>query len=306
MGAALPPSQILQALLSIPKQDDVELCPIGRSELKRSCPLPFFEASDFIEMDESPVRALKEKKEASMLLGMRLLKEGKIDALISAGSTPALVLGSKTILSTLPKIKRPALFSYFPTKKDPVAVLDLGANVECKAVHYVQFAQMAASYLLVNGMENPRLGLLNIGEESSKGTVELRKAYKELQTIENPPFQFCGNVEGTCVFDGTVDALITDGFTGNVFLKTAEGIASLILDRLSESLDAKLADLQKHLHYAEYPGALLLGINGIVIKSHGYSSKKAIINAVHGAIALVKKDFLKSFSEQLKNKVNYE
>ena len=301
MGAALEPSQILQALLTIPQQEDVELCPIGNLEQKKACPLPFFEAADFIEMDESPIRALKEKKEASMLIGLRLLREGKINALISAGSTPALVLGSKTILSTLPTIKRPALFSHFPTKKNPVAVLDLGANVECKAMHYVHFAKMAASYLRLNGVMNPRLGLLNIGEESSKGTYEIRKAYKELQDLKTPPFEFLGNIEGTCAFDGTVDALITDGFTGNIFLKTAEGMANLILDRLSENSDAKFADLQKHLHYAEYPGALLLGVNGVVIKSHGYSSKKAIINAVQGAITLVKKDFLKSFTEQLKN-----
>ncbi len=309
MGNSLSPSILLEALLSIPKQDDVELAPIGTPDLESKCPSPFYSSDDFITMEESPVRALKQKKNASMLLGLRLLKQGEIDAFISAGSTPALILGAKTILSFLPGIKRPALFSYFPTKKNPVAVLDLGANVQCKALNLVQFAHMASAYLHVNGLENPRVGLLNIGEEPLKGTSELKSAYQALKTMENPSFQFSGNIEGKSVFDGNVDALITDGFTGNILLKTAEGIASLILDKISANLDEKtrsllgseISDLQKHLHYAEYPGALLLGVRGIVIKSHGYSSPKAFINAVHGAIALVKKDFLKSFSQALRN-----
>lgn len=309
MGNSLSPSVLLDALLSIPKQNGVELAPIGTPDLESKCSSLFYSAPDFITMEESPIRALKQKKNASMLFGLRLLNDGEIDAFISAGSTPALILGAKTILSSLPGIKRPALFSYFPTKKDPVAVLDLGANVQCKAIHFVQFALMASAYLQVNGVKIPKVGLLNIGKEPLKGTSALKEAYQMLKKMDNPSFKFSGNIEGKSVFEGNVDALITDGFTGNVFLKTAEGIANLILERMQSSLDEKtlsllgpkLADLQKHLHYAEYPGALLLGVNGIVIKSHGHSSTKAFINAIYGAIALVKKDFLKSFSQALRN-----
>ncbi len=308
MGNTHSPRELLDALRQIPPEKGVELIPIGTPDLAAGSPFSIVPTPDFITMDDNPIKALK-KKEASMLLGLRLLKQKKIDALVTAGNTGALVLGSKIILSSLPQIKRPAFLSFMPTKKHPVAILDLGANVECKSTHLVQFALLATAYLHTQGNAHPRIGLLNIGEESLKGTSELRLAYQKLKTFPNPPFKFSGNIEGKSVFDGDVDALVTDGFTGNVFLKTAEGIASLILDKMNtalsketlQALGPQLSDLQKHLHYAEYPGALLLGIKGIVIKCHGYSTPKAFVNAVKGAIALTKAHFLKSFQSSLKN-----
>jgi glycerol-3-phosphate acyltransferase PlsX len=178
-------------------------------------------------------------------------------------------------------------------------VLDLGANVQCKAENLVQFALMATAYLQTMGLHSPRIGLLNIGEEPLKGTSELRRAYHLLQTFGSPPFKFAGNIEGKSVFDGDVDALVTDGFTGNIFLKTAEGMANLILDQIPK--DSQFSQLKKNLHYAEYPGAILLGVKGLVIKCHGYSSTHAIINAVFGTIDRVKKDFMKSFQNSLKS-----
>lgn len=258
-------------------------------------------------MEENPIVVLRKKKGASMFVGLRLLKQGKIDALVTAGNTGALVLGSKIILSNLMRILRPAFLSFMPTKKKPVAVLDLGANIQCKANHLVQFALLASAYLNILGNKTPKIGLLNIGEEPLKGTSELRLAYTQLQSKANAPFKFIGNIEGKSVFDGDADALITDGFTGNIFLKTAEGIASLILDRIHanlpketlHSLGPQLIDLHKHLHYAEYSGALLLGVKGIVVKCHGYSTPKAFINGVKGAIDLVTQNFLKKFQKEL-------
>lgn len=305
MGNDHSPSVLLDALHSMPPQDRVELIPIGTPDLAGKYPFAFQSTPDFVQMDESPVLALRKKKNASMFLGLRLLKLGKIDAFVTAGNSGALVLGSKIILSTIAKITRPAFLSYMPTKKHPVAVLDLGANVQCKASNLVQFALMAAAYLKTNGVKNPRIGLLNIGEEPLKGTSELRLAYHQLQTYVNPPFKFAGNVEGKSVFDGDVDALVTDGFTGNVFLKTAEGIASLILDQI-QAKGPGLSDFQKHLHYAEYPGALLLGVKGLVIKCHGYSTPKAFINAIQGAIEHAKKDFTKTFQVYLESRTSDE
>jgi glycerol-3-phosphate acyltransferase PlsX len=241
-------------------------------------------------MDEHPLHSLRRKKNASIPVGMRLLKEGKIDAFVSSGNTGALVSSAKMILSMLPGIHRPALLALMPTKKNPVAVLDVGANIQVKAQHLVQFAHVGAAYQKARGIDHPTVGILNIGSEALKGTSELRLAYQKLLNLKNAPFRFAGNIEGKSVFDGDVDVLVTDGFTGNIFLKTAEGIASLILDRLhahipaSELKKLNISDLQRHLHYAEYPGALLAGVRGIVIKCHGYTTPQGFANGVLGAI----------------------
>lgn len=312
MGSDHSPAVLLDALRDISPQEGIELVVIGSPDLAQLSPFIFHSAHDFIAMSDNPVTALRKKKGASVLVGLRLLKQGKIDAFVSAGNTGSLVLGAKIILSTLPKVQRPAFLSFMPTKKHPVAVLDLGANVQCKATHLVQFAILASAYLRIKGVENPKIGLLNIGEEPLKGTSELRLAYHQLKTLAKAPFKFSGNIEGKSVFDGDVDALITDGFTGNVFLKTAEGIASLILDRMNANLPKEtlsvlgpqLFDLQKHLHYAEYPGALLIGVKGIVIKCHGYSTPRAFVNGVQGAIDLATQGFMEKFQTHIKEYVD--
>ena len=190
-----------------------------------------------------------------------------------------------------------------PTKKHPVAVLDVGAGVEVKAKHLLQFASMGAAYQKARGIKKPLVGLLNIGSEALKGTSELRLAYRDLQSLTDAPFTFAGNIEGTSVFNGDVDVLVTDGFTGNVFLKTAEGLATLILDRLYthispqdlQKIEPQLLDLRHRLHYAEYPGALLAGVRGVVIKCHGYSTPQGFAKAIRGAAELVEEGFLDIF-----------
>jgi glycerol-3-phosphate acyltransferase PlsX len=181
-----------------------------------------------------------------------------------------------------------------PTKKNPVAVLDVGANVQVKAAHLVQFASIGIAYQKTRGIQNPKVGLLNIGSEPIKGTSEIRLAY---QALERKCPHFVGNIEGTQVFNGDVDILITDGFTGNVLLKTAEGIVSLILDRI-QAPESELQRFQS-LHYAEYPGALLAGVKGIVIKCHSYSSPKGFKNALLGASLLAKEKFLQKLTNEL-------
>lgn len=310
MGSDNAPSVLIDALFSIPSSPNVDLLAIGTSAFSsyfKNSSIRFFPAADFIGMEENPLAALRRKKEASLCVGLRLLKQGKIDAFVSAGNTGALVTASKMILGTFSQILRPALLALMPTKKRTVAVLDVGANVQVKANHLVQFAMMGVAYLQSRGIEHPTIGILNIGSEAVKGTSDLRLAYQELKTFGHPSFKFAGNIEGKSVFDGEVDALITDGFTGNVFLKTAEGFANLVLDRISthlskEALDKlgpQLADLKRHLHYAEYPGALLAGVKGLVIKCHGYSTPEAYVSGVRGAIDLATSGFLEMFQKKL-------
>ena len=310
MGSSNEPPFLLKALVALAPTlpDGVEIVPVGAPQYEEAArPLRYVKATQSIEMDEHPLLALRRKKDASICVGMRLLKEGSIDAFVSAGNTGALVSSAKMILSTLPGILRPALLALMPTKKNPVAVIDVGANVQARATHIVQFALIGAAYSKARGIQKPSIGILNIGSEALKGTSELRLAYRELQNFKNAPFEFAGNIEGTSVFDGNVDVLVTDGFTGNIFLKTAEGIASLILDRVNahipraelEKLRPQMDDLQRHLHYAEYPGALLAGVKGIVIKCHGYSTPQAFVNGVKEAVRLASENFIQILQNKL-------
>ncbi len=314
MGSDNAPHVILHALFDLAlKEESGSFVLFGTSPLQKEFSLlldrfsslkerlSFHLAEDTILMEENPLHAIRRKKNSSICLGMLLLKEKRINAFVSAGNTGALMTAAKMYLSLLPDIQKPALLALIPTRTKPVAVLDLGASVSCKAGLLIQFAKMGAAYQRTRGILKPKIGLLNIGSEALKGTSEHRLAYQKLQQIgETQGFVFIGNVEAKEAFKGEMDVLVTDGFTGNIFLKTAEGIASLIIDRLQENIpeqqfdDLKryLNDLQKHLHYAEYPGALLCGVNGIVVKCHGYSSPKAIMNGIKGALRLVKEDFL--------------
>jgi phosphate acyltransferase len=309
MGNENPPEILKAALRNHPLSKNADLVLFGAPEYQDD-PHHYVATPEFIEMDESPLYALRRKKKASMSVGLRWLKANKIDAFISAGNTGAFVSSAKMILGNIPGILRPALLARMPTKKKPVTVLDVGANIQCTSTHLVQFAKMGAASCKILGIDNPTVGLLNIGSEPIKGTSELRLAYQALQNMPQSAFRFAGNIEGKSVFDGDVDVLVTDGFTGNIFLKTGEGIANLILDRFGEILSPgeyqgltrkqpktdspsgfgihpKIQDLASMLHYAEHPGALLVGVRGIVIKCHGYSTPAAFIKAAEGALELI-------------------
>lgn len=304
MGSDHDPQVLLNALQTLPPQG--ELLAIGTSKHLVSS-FPIHVAPDFIGMEENPLLALRRKKEASLCIGMRLLKEKKIDAFVSAGNTGALVTAAKMILGLSPHVLRPALLALMPTKKEAVAVLDVGANIEAKASHLIQFTFMGSAFLQSRAVPTPSIGLLNIGSEAVKGTKEQRIAYRELQRLSAPPFRFVGNIEGKTVFDGEVNALVSDGFTGNIFLKTAEGIGGFILDQLYsqlppdalEKLEPKLNDLQRHLHAPEYPGALLVGVRGMVIKCHSYATPRAFADAVRSAMELAANGFMEVFQNKL-------
>src|SRR3990167_5545355 len=294
MGNDNDPKRLLEALEALFLPKNAQLVCIGTKEFGTDR-FEYVSVDEFIGMEESPLLALRKKKGASIPVGFRMLKKGQIDAFVSAGNTGALVSAAKMILSTLPGILRPSLLTLMPTKKSPVAVLDVGANIQAKESHLVQFAKLGVAFQKIRGIQNPRVGLLNIGSEAVKGTSQLKAAYHHLQKMKG--FTFAGNIEGKTVFDGDVDVIVTDGFTGNIFLKTAEGIASLILDKIEKN--SHEVERFQSLHYSEYPGALLAGVKGIAIKCHGYSSLKGFTNAVLGSLDLVKEGYVQKFMNEL-------
>jgi glycerol-3-phosphate acyltransferase PlsX len=273
-------------------------------------------ASQVIGEEESPLQTIRRKKDSSIALGVRMHAEGKIDALISPGNTGVLILSAILTLKCLPGIDRPALLATLPSEEGPVAVLDVGANVSCKPQHLIQFAMMGSVYQQCSaGIDVPRVGLLNIGVEAQKGTANLREVYKALDSYcknhdhssLKPKMQFVGNVEGREVFQGKIDVLVTDGFTGNVFLKTAEGASSFILNETRRVFKLKIPDeskyilqsLNRHLDYSEYPGAILCGIDGVVVKVHGSSGPKGLFNGIKGIFHLLEQNLVKKIKKQL-------
>lgn len=264
--------------------------------------IAFQTVQEVISLEDDPIYAVKHKKGAPMVLATRLMRKRKLDAFVSAGNTGALLASATLSLQKLPSITRPGLLAVLPTKKGSVAVIDVGGNVSCKASHLVQFAQMGAAYQsCMQGIERPAIGLLNVGAESKKGTAEVRQAYQILQT-QPGPFEFTGNVEGVEVFQGKVDVLVTNGFTGNVLLKTTEGAASFIFDSLKEAgaLNVPVVkQVWQSFDYAEYPGAVLCGVEGIVVKCHSYSSSRAMYNSLKGAIRLVREHFISQIRARL-------
>lgn len=268
--------------------------------------------SDIIEMDDEPIVAMREKKNSSLVVGLRLLKRRYLKGFVSAGNTGALIVGATLSLPMLPGIKRPALLATLPTEQGDVAVIDVGGNVSCKAHHLVQFAQMGAAYQrCCKGIECPRVGLLNIGVESKKGTSEVRHAYQKLQALQaesaQSHMQFVGNVEGRGVFQGLADVIVTDGFTGNVLLKTSEGVAFFLLEQLKVALkdisveqqNAVLRYLRYEFDYEEYSGAIICGIDAVVVKCHGKSSAQAMFNGIQGAVSLVQNEFINQLKREL-------
>ncbi len=319
LGSDIPPSDLLESILSYSGQlkSDVRLILFGTSSLFAGIPpsphgnILFHVVEEIITMQDAPLTAIRSKRNSSLCIGISLLKKGELHAFISAGNTGALIACAKIVLPELPNVQRPALMTLLPTQKNEIAVLDVGANTTYKSEHLVQFATIGAVYQKSRGTPLPKVGLLNIGSEAKKGTVELQEAYDKLLQLsqaKNPSFAFAGNIEGRDVFHGDIDVLVTDGFTGNVFLKTAEGIAGVILEELNNPLIQEcspatkeiFAEMRQRLHYAEYPGAILCGIDGIVIKCHGNSNAQSLISSITVATRLIHHHFLDHIREALK------
>lgn len=312
MGSDTPPEDLVQAVIQLSEESfPAEFFIFASSDVIIPKNLQHIPCPDVISMEDDPILAVRQKKNSSLCIGLKYLLEKKIDAFLSPGNTGALLIAAKTTLKTLTNIERPALLTLLPTHKKEVAVLDVGANLSLKSHHLLQLAAMGIAFQKSRGIPHPTVGLLNIGAEATKGTQELRDAYTKLETLNRDRATFLGNIEGKDVFRGDIDVLVTDGFTGNIFLKTAEGLASFILQQLeqralvgSPSLIHEITSLKDRLYVAEHPGAILCGVDGIVIKCHGDITPTHFISSIKGAARLVQHQLLEKIKSSINNNFN--
>lgn len=272
--------------------------------------------TDVVTGDDKPAQALRKSRNSSMGLGIQAVKSGDAGGMVSAGNTGALMAMAKLALRTMPGIDRPALAALLPTLgSNDMVMLDLGANTECDANNLVQFAVMGAAYARVAlGLETPRVALLNIGTEDQKGTEEIRDAALRLRAASALPMTFGGFTEGDKLSRGDHDVIVCDGFSGNIALKTLEGTARFVTDLLRRAFQSSLRSkigflisrpatelLRHHLDPNNHNGAVFLGLNGVVLKSHGSANEKGVANAVHVCAQLIERDFIDLVSRDIAN-----
>lgn len=318
MGGDHAPKEIVRGALAAARRNDSRLILVGdERKVQRylrhadsSAVVDVVHADDIIAMGETPAAAIRRKPNASIVVAARLIAEGKADGMVSAGSTGASMAVASLILGRAPGISRPAIATVMPTTTGRAVMLDVGANVNCSVHHLVQFAVMGSVYARdVMGIPNPRVGLLSIGGEESKGDDLVKAAHRALKETT---LNFVGNVEGGPLFEGVADVVVCDGFVGNVALKVAEGVVELLRDKAIKRLWRNywyrlmliglipgLHRVQKEMDYAEYGGAPLLGVNGICIICHGRSKAKAITSAVNVAVTAHRNDVLGHISRSV-------
>jgi glycerol-3-phosphate acyltransferase PlsX len=301
MGGDTAPGLVVDGALAAARHLDLGVALVGNvsrigAQVERHAGVDLsrvrlIEAGSVIDMAESPSAALRRKPDASIRIAAGLVARGEAHALFSAGHTGATVMAAHAAFGMLPGVDRPALAATIPTPRGPAVLLDVGASVECRPAHLLQFAVMGSVYARIAfGIEQPRVGLLSIGEEETKGNDLIRDAH---QLLKGAHLSFIGNVEARDVYTGTADVIVCDGFTGNVVLKTSEGLVEVIEQLLREELSSTVTmrvgslltqramrHFRRRVDYSEYGGAPLLGVAGITIVGHGRSSAKAVRNAV--------------------------
>jgi phosphate acyltransferase len=283
---------------------------LGRHQTAHRERLSLQPATELVAMDEPPAQALRGKRNSSMRVAIDLVKEGRAQACVSAGNTGALMAMSRFVLKMLPGIERPAIASFLPTLRGRTCMLDLGANVDCTAEHLLQFGVMGSCLVsAVEHVQRPSVGLLNIGSESIKGNDVVKQA---AELLRDSGLNFYGNVEGTDIYMGTTDVIVCDGFVGNVALKTSEGLAQMLAQYLREefrkNLFTKLCGLialpvinafRHRVDSRRYNGASLLGLRGIVVKSHGSADSYAFGYAIERAFEEVRNGMLNGIEERM-------
>lgn len=276
----------------------------GKDDIKEISPrLSIHNATETIEMEDIPTQAIKHKKDSSMVVGFNMLKADEGDVFISAGNSGALLTGATLLVGRIKGIDRPALAGILPSYKSRLLLMDCGSNTNCKPLNLLQFAQMATIYIRNTfGIQNPTVGLLNIGTEETKGNELTKESYKLLkEKSEGLGINFVGNVEGRDAFSGKLDILVTDGFTGNVFLKAVEGLGKFVKRTLTESIKKNILSVigaiptlpainrfKKTVDYKEYGGALFLGVKKPVVKAHGSSDEELFEFTIKQAEQFVK------------------
>ena len=331
MGGDNAPNAVIKGAVKAVREIDSQIMLIGdkdiiNSKVKElygkekiediSSKFSIYHTTEIITMEDKPTDAIKHKKDSSMVVGFKLLKEGEGDVFISAGNSGALLTGATLLIGRIKGIDRPAMAPMLPAYKKRLMLIDAGANTNCKPINLVQFAQMATIYLKNTfGIEKPAIGLLNIGTEPTKGNELIRESYEILtQESEKLGINFVGNVEGRDAFSGKIDAIVCDGFTGNVFLKTVEGLGKFVKRSLTESLKKSVLStiaaipampgikrFSKTMDYKEYGGALFLGVKKPVVKAHGSSDEKLFHYTIKQAEEFAKNKAVDMMIEQFSN-----
>ena len=320
MGGDFAAAPVVDGALAAVRHFDLGVVLVGatsvlESELQRhrdvgSNRLRLVEADEVVTMAESPAAALRRKPRASIRVAAEVVARGEASALFSAGHTGATVMAAHAAFGMLAGVDRPALAATIPTLTHPAILLDVGASVECRPQHLLQFAVMGAVYARVGlGVETPRVGLLSIGEEETKGNELTREAHRLLKAA---PLNFAGNIEARHVYSGDADVIVCDGFTGNVALKISEGLVEvvegLLKEELSSTLTMRVGSLltrralrrfRRRVDYSEYGGAPLLGVAGVAIVGHGRSSAKAVRNAIAMAYRFADNRFIDRVQQEI-------
>lgn len=323
MGGDYAPEVVVEGGVWAAREFEEEVILVGREEAIRQelekhdtsgLSLPIVHASQVIEMTDKPAQSVKAKKDSSMVVGMDLVKKGEAQAFVSAGNSGGVMVAGLFHLGRIKGIQRPALCAILVSREGPLCILDVGANTDCKPFYLLQFAIMGSVYMeRVLGVGKPRVGIISTGEEEGKGSQLVLEAY---ELLKRSGLNFIGNVEGKDLFSGLADVVVTDGFTGNVVVKLAEGVASLFTGIIEEeikrspftALGGLLAKpafrrVKSRLDYSEYGGAPLLGVNGVVIVGHGRSNAKAIKNALRMAKRTVEVGMIEATKEEIERRV---
>ena len=328
MGGDNAPDATVKGAVQAINQIEAEVCLIGNTDIINAKVKEFYgknslsEISDrlsihhtteTIEMCDIPTQAIKHKKDSSMVVGFNMLKNGDGDVFISAGNSGALLTGATLLVGRIKGIDRPALAGILPSYKSRLMLIDCGSNTNCKPINLLQFAQMATIYNRNTfGIEHPTVGLLNIGTEETKGNELVKESYRLLkEKAEELNLNFVGNVEGRDAFSGKLDILVADGYTGNVFLKTVEGVGKLVKRTLTESIKKNVFTmlgavpampsinaLSKAMDYKEYGGALFLGVKKPVVKAHGSSDARLFEFTIKQAEQFVKNKAVEKMIEE--------
>ncbi|OFW09775.1 MAG: phosphate acyltransferase [Acidobacteria bacterium RIFCSPLOWO2_02_FULL_67_36] len=310
IDGALVAARHLQIGLLLVGARDAIARELARHPASGTIDLRIIDTPEAIGMDEPAAAALRRKPRASIRLAAEAVRDGEAAAVFSAGHTGASVMAAHAAFGRLPGVDRPALATIIPTRRDPAVLLDSGATVECRPQHLVQFAVMGSAYARVAlGCRAPRVGLLSVGEEESKGNDLTREAH---QLLKSAPITFVGNIEGRDVYAGEADVIVCDGFTGNVTLKISEGLVEtverLLHDELSATFGTRVGYLlsrqafrrfRKRMDYAEYGGAPLVGLNGLCVVGHGRSSAKAVRNGVAMAARIAQDGLLEKLAHEV-------